>query len=75
MDGRSFLKTDKLLPLGSSFNFEITPPDNEEPFHIKGTIKWINLYSDNRGMGIQFSFENPQDEERIQKLVLSYNID
>ena len=70
MDGRSYLQTDHILPLGSTFRFEITPPKNEKPFWVQGTVRWINLYSDQKGMGIQFTFDNAKDEDRIHRYVM-----
>jgi len=69
MDGRSFVQSENILPLGSSFQFEISPPENGKPFQILGTVNWVNLYPENKGMGISFAFENPEDEERIQKWI------
>lgn len=71
MDRRSFITTDKILPLGSKFNFEITPPFDEKPFTVEGEVRWINLYADQKGMGVQFSFVNPEDEARVQQWVMN----
>jgi uncharacterized protein (TIGR02266 family) len=73
MENRSFIATDHLLPLGSKFQFEITPPQGGKPFHVLGTVKWVNLYADQKGMGVEFTFPNPQDRERVQKWINEMN--
>jgi len=70
MENRSFILTDHLLPLGSKFSFEITPPKGEKAFHVLGEVKWVNLYDGHKGMGVQFSFKNPEDKKRIEQYVI-----
>jgi uncharacterized protein (TIGR02266 family) len=70
LENRSFLETNKPLPLGSKFNFEIMPPNEEKGFTVIGTVKWVNLYAGQKGMGVQFSFKDKADETRIHKYVL-----
>lgn len=70
LEGRTFLETPNILPLGSTFHFEITLADaNEKPLHVEAVVKWINLYEDSKGMGIEYHFVNPQDEKRILDLM------
>lgn len=70
LEGRSFIATTKILPLGSAFNFEITIDNSKEPpLYVAATVKWINLYSGSEGMGIEYQFKNPEDEKRILNLM------
>jgi len=70
LEGRTFLETPNILPLGSTFHFEITLADtHEKPLHVEAVVKWINLYEDSKGMGIEYHFVNPEDEKRILDLM------
>jgi len=69
LSNQSFIETENLLPLGSRFNFEIIPPLGADPFTVTGTVKWLNLYEEQKGMGVEFSYQNPEDENRVQDLV------
>jgi hypothetical protein len=46
------------------------PPNEEKGFTVIGTVKWVNLYAGQKGMGVQFSFKDKADETRIHKYVL-----
>ncbi len=73
--GGTFIKTDKPLPLGTEFIFQLTIPELEAPIRLHGAVKWIVTQSDasedsiEAGMGITFIYGHGHDAETTDQIV------
>jgi type IV pilus assembly protein PilZ len=69
-----FVKTDKLLPVGSHLVLRFAPPSSRETFVLSGIVQWLNPLrplgdNPNPGMGIRFQALKPDDRERLVQAV------
>jgi type IV pilus assembly protein PilZ len=69
--GGTFIRTDKPLPVGTDFVFQLGIPSLSEPLVLAGKVQWI-ITSEQAdaeqepGMGIGFIFESEAERERVQ---------
>ena len=71
--GDRFLATEKILPVGSKFHFEINPPLAEKPFWVVAQVKSINLHNDTKGMNMEYSFADKDERQRIAHFASKIN--
>ncbi|MEM9071821.1 MAG: TIGR02266 family protein [Myxococcota bacterium] len=72
--GGTFIRTERPLPIGTEFLFELTIPKLEEPLRLRGKVQWIVTPEaadgdTEPGMGIGFVYSSEADRERIEGTV------
>lgn len=69
--GGTFIRTNKPLPIGTSFVFFMSIPKLEAPLRFSGRVQWrIEAGGDEEpGMGIGFVFDSEADRQRIEATV------
>jgi len=74
--GGTFIRTNKPLALGTEFVFVLTVPE-PKPVHLEltGEVKWIVSEAEAApdqpaGMGIQFVFKDPGEQDRVSSFVI-----
>ncbi len=65
--GGTFIRTERPLPIGTEFQFELVVPGLEEPIRLRGKVQWLVTPEDAdeenpSGMGI--GFLHPSESER-----------
>ena len=65
--GGIFLETVKELALGEKVALSMTFRTQEEPFLVSGRVAWKGI----NGVGVQFEFDTPEQQARMEKLVAS----
>ncbi len=67
--GGTFIKTKKMLPLGTRFLFRLTVPGRDAPFQLNGEVIHAAASGDEPGMGIRFVWSDPADRTAFEALV------
>lgn len=72
--GGTFIKTDKPLPVGTDFSFQLRVPGMAAPLILKGRVQWVvkkDLADPSRqtGMGIGFVYDSEAERARVESLV------
>ena len=69
--GGTFIKTERPLPIGTSFVFRLGVPGLEQPMELQGKVQWTVQAGDDDepGMGIGFVYETEADRQRIERIV------
>lgn len=72
--GGTFIRTERPLPIGTEFHFELTIPNLSEPLRLRGKVQWIVMpdLADSEtepGMGIGFIYDTEAERERIEATV------
>lgn len=69
--GGTFIRTEKPLPIGTSFVFLMFVPKLEEPLRFCGRVQWRieDGGDDEPGMGIGFVFDSEAERQRIEATV------
>lgn len=72
--GGTFIGTEKPLPIGTEFRFELTVPKLEEPLQLRGKVQWrVEAHQASEetraGMGIGFVYDSEADRQRIERVV------
>ena len=77
--GGTFIKTKRLLPLGTKFLFKLFVPGRGEPLEIRGTVQHLakpdHVPEQDIGMGIRFVYDNDDERKRIEQAVESLMVD
>ncbi len=77
--GGTFIKTKRLLPLGTKFLFKLFVPGRAEPLNIRGTVQHLarpdHVPEDKVGMGIRFVYDSDEERLRIEQAVESLMVD
>jgi uncharacterized protein (TIGR02266 family) len=72
-EGGLFVATHNVIPRGSRMEIEFSLPDDDEPIHVLGEVRWVveyNPLSDGHpGMGLQFVDLKEKDRVRIEQFV------
>ena len=73
--GGTFIATERPLPIGTDFVFQLHVPGRETPFVLRGVVQWVNTSAhkghptrSDVGMGIAFVWAH--DDERLAFEVL-----
>ncbi len=75
--GGMFIKTEKQLPVGSSFELKLIVPELPKPLELKCEVRWVvksgdvmdNAPSQSPGMGIRFVYDSDDDRRQIEIMV------
>ncbi len=70
--GGTFIRTEKPLPEGTEFVFQLTIPSLADPLRIRGLVEWISSGegpSDDPGMGIRFLYRDVDERQAIEEVV------
>ena len=72
--GGTFIRTERPLPIGTEFHFELCVPKLNEPLRLRGKVQWIVTpdaadADTEPGMGIGFIYESEAERERIEGTV------
>jgi len=78
--GGTFIRTDRPLPIGTAFQFELAVPKLGEPLRLRGKVQWIVSPDDaddenDPGMGIGFVYDSEADRQRIEITVEKLMVD
>ncbi len=69
--GGTFIRTDKVLPVGTEFVFELNAPRLAAPLQIRGVVKWVRTIEDAGaeppGMGIEFVYASAAERVALQR--------
>ncbi len=68
--GGLFLQTYQTMPLGSTFEIQLTIPGEQEPFQLQCEVRWLREYNElwphmQTGMGIRFIGLTPEQERSL----------
>jgi type IV pilus assembly protein PilZ len=67
--GGTFIKTRKVLPVGTRFVFHLSVPGLAEPFAINGEVMHNLPDGPEPGMGIRFAWPGENERREFEKLV------
>lgn len=67
--GGTFIRTEKPLPIGTTFHFKISVRTVNEPFTLTGEVAWVREDSENPGMGIRFLYESEGQRGAFEDVV------
>ena len=78
--GGTFIRTERPLPIGTDFLFQLGIPGMDEPLTLRGRVQWIvtpEQSGDEQepGMGIGFNFESEAERERVDATVETLMVD
>jgi len=77
--GGTFIKTEKPLPIGTDFLFQLFVPRLDGPLAILGRVKWVVNTDDAEGrepgMGIRFQYDSDEERAGIEELVERLMVD
>ncbi len=78
--GGTFIRTEKPLPIGTEFMFQLHVPMLDEPLSLRGKVQWIVKPEDANedaepGMGIGFIYSSEAQRARIKTAVENLMID
>jgi uncharacterized protein (TIGR02266 family) len=71
-EGGLFIRTDLDFNLGDEIEFTLSFPGLLKPIPLKGVVRRINESKENRGVGVEFVFEDDETRDMIQKLVKTF---
>jgi type IV pilus assembly protein PilZ len=67
--GGTFIKTRKVLPVGTRFLFHLTVPGLEQPLALHGEVVHIQPDGNDAGMGIRFVWPDEEARRELEGLV------
>jgi type IV pilus assembly protein PilZ len=67
--GGTFIKTKKMLPLGTRFRFKLTVPGRPSPFELNGEVVAATASGAEPGMGIRFVWGEDRDRVAFEGVV------
>ena len=74
--GGTFIRTERPLPIGTEFHFELQVPKLEENLRLRGKVQWILTPEEleegedqEPGMGIGFVYANAAEREKVESAV------
>jgi type IV pilus assembly protein PilZ len=67
--GGTFIKTRKVLPVGTRFLFRLTVPHREAPFELNGDVVHAAATGEEPGMGIRFVWADELERIEFERLV------
>ena len=75
--GGTFIRTERPLPIGTEFHFELQVPKMETNLVLRGKVQWVVRVEDvtpandehEPGMGIGFVYVSEAERERVQSAV------
>jgi type IV pilus assembly protein PilZ len=67
--GGTFIKTKKMLPLGTRFLFRLTVPGRDRPFELNGEVIHATATGDEPGMGIRFVWDDQKERASFEEVV------
>ena len=75
--GGIYLETDKILPVGTEFEFQMAVPGVPVPIKLLGEVMWVTKPGEGDagtppGMGIQFRYRNAMQEKMLEEIVREY---
>jgi type IV pilus assembly protein PilZ len=78
--GGTFICTERPLPIGTEFVFNLGVPNLENPLVLKGKVHWIVMPQDATeervaGMGIGFIYESEADRQSVEREVERLMVD
>ncbi len=69
--GGTFIKTKKVLAVGTRFLFRLSVPGRAEPFELSGEVIHASAEGDQPGMGIRFVWSDEAERHRFEQIVES----
>ena len=74
--GGTFIKTERPLPIGTEFIFQLVIPKLSQPVGLRGVVVWINepnkptdRQQKEPGMGIQFIYSDDRQRSEFERMV------
>jgi len=67
--GGTFIKTRKVLPVGTRFLFRLTVPGRPVPFELNGDVMHATPQGDAPGMGIRFVWGDELERIEFERVV------
>lgn len=74
--GGTFIRTERPLPIGTEFHFELQVPKLEKNLRLRGKVQWIltpeqldDGDDQEPGMGIGFVYKNAAEREKVESAV------
>jgi type IV pilus assembly protein PilZ len=67
--GGTFIKTKKMLPIGTRFLFRLTVPGRSRPFELNGEVVHASAQGEDPGMGIRFVWMDDRERVSFESLV------
>ena len=67
--GGTFIRTQRTLPLGTRFLFQLAIPGREEPFELRGEVVHACAEGEEAGMGIRFVWEDERRRVEFEEAV------
>ena len=77
--GGTFIKTDRLLPIGTLFRFRLKVPALVDPIELRGEVRWVVrpgepppasvAVGQEPGMGIHFVYDTRAERQSVEQAV------
>ncbi len=67
--GGTFIKTKRVLPVGTRFLFRLSVPGRAEAFELSGEVSHANAESEQAGLGIRFVWDDDRERVEFESLV------
>jgi type IV pilus assembly protein PilZ len=67
--GGTFIKTKKMLPVGTRFLFRLTVPGRPRPFELNGEVVHASAQGEDPGMGIRFVWGDDRERTSFEAIV------
>ena len=67
--GGTFVRTDRPLPPGSRFRFQLCVPGGAAPFELTGEVAWAETGGPEPGMGVRFVWRGPEERDAFEAAV------
>jgi uncharacterized protein (TIGR02266 family) len=67
--GGTFLRTDRLLPVGALIECRLKPPGALLAVRLRARVAWVKERGAPRGLGLQFLFDTERQRRKVASLV------
>ncbi len=67
--GGTFIRTRKMLPIGTRFLFRLSVPGRRGPFELNGEVVHASATGEEPGMGIRFVWTDEEDRRAFEGVV------
>ena len=72
--GGAFVRSEKLLEVGTELSFKLSMPGLDEPLSVKGRVAWVRTPeeasgSESPGMGIWFIYDSDEERTHLERTI------
>jgi uncharacterized protein (TIGR02266 family) len=68
-EGGTFIRTDRLFPVGTVVECKLKPPGYLLGVKLTGRVAWVKTTGQPRGMGVEFLFESERQRRKVRQIV------